>query len=363
MKIAMTHVDLPNESKGGVASQVHYFANVLVDRGHDVTMFTFSPAYPQCRYHVHQYPRVPLLWRFKSFLFAARLAGTDFSSFDVLHTNGDNYLVRGRFPHIRTFYGSAIDEALTAVTLRRRVYQRIIARLEDVGARVARITVGISEATRFRIPSIKMIIPCGVDVTRFQPGPKAEKPVILFVGTIGGRKRGSLLAEIFRNEVRPHFPDAELWTVSDKPMKGEGVVNYGRVSTDELTLLFQRAWVFCLPSTYEGFGVPYIEALASGTAIVATPNPGAREVLQNGEFGVIADDTEIASAINGLLSDAARRQTFADKGIARAREFAWDNVAIQYEQIYRDIASDASMCALDSLSSSTARQENEWSGT
>jgi len=337
MKIAMTHVDLPNESKGGVASQVHYFANMLTERGHDVTMFTFSPAYDQCRYHVHQYPRVSLLWRFKSFLFAARLAATDFSGFDVLHTNGDNYLIRSKYPHIRTFYGSAIDEAKTAITLRRRVYQRIIARLEDVGARVARVTVGISEATRSRIPSIKMIIPCGVDVTRFRPGPKVEKPVILFVGTTGGRKRGSLLAEIFTKEIRPCFPDAELWTVADIPMEGEGIINHGRVSLDELTSLYQRAWVFCLPSTYEGFGVPYIEALASGTAVVATPNPGAREVLEDGKYGIVVDDKQIGKAINSLLSDASRREAFATMGLLHAQKFSWETVVEQYERTYQDL--------------------------
>lgn len=63
MKIAMTHVDLPNESKGGVAFQAHYLANAIVDRGHDVTMFTFSPVYADCHYRVHQYPISPQLRR------------------------------------------------------------------------------------------------------------------------------------------------------------------------------------------------------------------------------------------------------------------------------------------------------------
>src|ERR1051326_287079 len=93
LRIAMTHVDLPNESRGGVAAQVHGLANALVARGHDVTMFTFSPAFPGCHYRVYRYPAAPRRRRYYPFLLAMRLARTDFSGFDVLHTNGDNFLL------------------------------------------------------------------------------------------------------------------------------------------------------------------------------------------------------------------------------------------------------------------------------
>ena len=337
LKIAVTHVDLPNESKGGVAYQVHYLANALADRGHDITLFTCSRLYAECRYRVHQYRVSPRLRRFQSFVFAARLAQTDFSGFDMLHTNGDNYLLRGRSPQLRTFYGSAKDEAGSAVRLRRRLYQEVIARLETLGARAADLNVGISEATRTRIPAVTEIVPCGVDIRRFRPGPKSEQPTILFVGTTGGRKRGQFLADIFRREVRPRFPQAQLWAVAEKPMEGEGIVNLGRVPLEELTRLYQQAWVFCLPSTYEGFGVPYIEAMASGTAVVASPNPGAREVLRDGAFGILAEDAEIGGQINALLSDAAKRDDYSQRGLTRSQKFAWDQVTERYERLYAQL--------------------------
>lgn len=335
MKIAMTHVDLPNESKGGVAHQVHYLANALVGRGHQVTMFTFSPKYDDCAYNVHQYGLPQKLCRFKSFLLAARLTSTDFSCFDVLHTNGDNYLLR--HPHLRTFYGSARDEADSAVRLRRRLYQSVIARLEDAGARKARLIVGISEATRTRLPAISEIVPCGVDMQCFQPGHKTKHPTILFVGTTSGRKRGQLLAQAFMREIRPLFPTAELWAVAEKPMSGEGIVNWGKVPLETLTELYQRAWVFCLPSTYEGFGVPYIEAMASGTAVVATPNPGSIEVLANGSFGVIAADGDLGQEINRLLGDARLREEYALQGLLRVEAYAWPTIASQYERLYQKL--------------------------
>lgn len=337
MKIAMTHVNMPNESKGGVAFQAHYLANALVDRGHDVTMFTFSPAYSDCRYHVHQYPIPSRLRRFMSFLLAWRTARTDFSGFDVLHAHGDNYLLRGRHPQLRTFSGSARDEAGSAVTLRRRIYQRLMAWLEDVGARAADLNVGISEATRARIPAVSVIIPCGVDTARFHPGPKADHPVLLFVGTTGGRKRGAFLADVFAREVRPRFPDAQLWTVAEKPLPGEGVINFGKVDLETLTDLYRRAWVFCLPSTYEGFGVPYIEAMASGTAVVASPNVGAREVLDGGRFGVLADDQSLGEQLNALLGSEDARRCLAEQGLTRAREYSWNTVTAMYERLYEDL--------------------------
>jgi len=340
MKIAMTHVDLPNESKGGVAHQVHYLANVLADRGHDVTMFTCSPAYAECHYRVQQYPAWSRLRRFQTFTFAVRLARTDFSDFDVLHTNGDNYLLR--HPHLRTFYGSAKDEARSAVRLRRRLYQSVIAYLEVVGARRADINTGISEATRAQVPEISEIVPCGVDIGRFQPGLKTEHPTILFVGTTGGRKRGQLLAQAFAREIRSRFPTAELWAVAEKPMIGQGIVNMGRVPLATLTKLYQQAWVFCLPSTYEGFGVPYIEAMASGTAVVASPNPGSIEVLANGQFGMIASDEHLGWKISILLGNTDQREQYVLKGLQRAEAYAWPTIAAQYERLYEKLINASS---------------------
>lgn len=338
MKIAITHVDLPNETKGGVAHQVHYFANQLVLRGHEVTMFTFSQPFQGCTYQFRRLSPPPKsLRKLWPFFFAATLAKVDFSDFDLLHTNGDSYLVRSSQPHLRTFYGSAQDEAKTAVRLRRKVAQTIFAVLEQVNARVADYSVGISKTTQQRIPAVSQVIPCGVDLKNFCAGPKHEAPAILFVGTRFGRKRGELLASAFRKKIALAIPDAELWTVSDEPMEGERIINFGRVSLEKLCELYQRAWVFCLPSSYEGFGVPYIEAMAAGTVAVATANPGAAEILNDGEFGVIASDDSLSDEIIRLLSDATLRKSYETKGISRAEKYGWDSVVDEYEKLYQKL--------------------------
>ena len=124
--------------------------------------------------------------------------------------------------------------------------------------------------------------------------------------------------------------------VTDTDVEVNGVRYVGRVSLARLIELYRSAWIFCLPSTYEGFGVPYIEAMAAGTAVVATQNPGAREVLLDGTYGALSADEDLGRTLRSLLSDPVRRSDFARAGVARAAAFRWDAVAAQYEAVYTE---------------------------
>ncbi len=73
------------------------------------------------------------------------------------------------------------------------------------------------------------------------------------------------------------------------PELPEGVTVLGRLSDDELADEYGRAWVFCLPSSYEGFGIPYAEAMTAGLPVVATPNVGARYVTDEGAVGSLVE--------------------------------------------------------------------------
>jgi glycosyltransferase involved in cell wall biosynthesis len=195
--------------------------------------------------------------------------------------------------------------------------------------------VAVSENTRRYIPSVRHVIPCGVELNSFGPGQKSKVPSILFVGTMGGRKRGAMLLELFRREIRPRIRDAEFWAVCEEPVGGEGVRWFGRIPLKKLRELFREAWVFCLPSTYEGFGVPYIEAMASGTPVVATPNAGAREVTQEGQCGLLGQEGELAGHLLNVLTDSELRNRLGNAGLSRAKQFSWDSVCAQYERLYR----------------------------
>jgi glycosyltransferase involved in cell wall biosynthesis len=284
---------------------------------------------------VHQYqrPRVPSRWF--AFVMAYRLATTDFSMFDVINPHGDNYLLRSKRPVVRTFHGSAVDEFKNAKTLQRRLFCLVTIPLERVGAALADYVVGVSETTRARMPSVQSVIPCGVDLEAFRSGPKTDLPTVLFVGTENGRKRGAWLAELFKTEVLPLVPTAELRMVSEQQSFEPGVRRYGRVSNETLIELYRSSWAFCLPSTYEGFGVPYIEAMATRTAVVATsPNPGAREVLSDGAYGAFVDDAKLADALKRILLDAAVREDFEQRGAERSQQYGWPIIAGRYEATF-----------------------------
>ena len=346
MKIAMAHVDLPNESKGGVAMQAHLMANALVKAGHEVTMYTFSERFSECNYAVNTLPVIPKLRKFQSFLFAKKLSEQQFHSYDIVHTHGDNYLLGKVHPQVRTMHGSASWERRTAKTARRKAYQTIMQKLETRGSRIADVCVGVSENTRQDVPAVSFVIPNGVDLNLFYPGKKTTQPTVLFVGTVGGRKRGNLLLEIFNKRIKPYFPNAELWSVADAPMHGDGVVNCGRVSTDELCRLYRESWIFCLPSTYEGFGVPYIEAMASGTPVVATPNAGSCEVLSNGQYGILAQEDQLGQSICDLITDASRRKVLTETGIERAKIYSWPTIIAQYESVYQSLVTPTKVKSL-----------------
>jgi glycosyltransferase involved in cell wall biosynthesis len=215
---------------------------------------------------------------------------------------------------------------------------------ELVSTVIADRTVAVSKATTRMYPWIRRVIPCGVDTARFgadHPGGREPVPTIVFVGTYENRKRGRLLADAFARHVRPRLPEARLWMVCSDAPSAPGVEVLGRVSDPELVDRYQRATVFCLPSSYEGFGVPYIEALAAGCPVVATPNPGANEVLADGEFGTIVEPELLGDALVDLLEDPSTRAKMAAKGRERAARYDWTKIADEYESIYRALLREA----------------------
>ena len=221
-----------------------------------------------------------------------------------------------------------------------RLRMGILAACEQQSVLLPDETVTVSQNTRRYIAGIRHVIPCGVDTSRFAPGgTREDRPTLLFVGTIHGRKRGRWLCEVFQQRVLAALPDAQLWCVSEPPADAanypSSIQFLGRVSEETLTDLYRRAWAFCLPSTYEGFGVPYIEAMASGLPVVATPNPGAVEVLGGGRFGNLAQDHLLGHTLVSVLTESETRRSMADAGLARSRDFSWESVCERYETVYR----------------------------
>ena len=334
----MLHVDLPGETKGGVAHQVSRLAQTLVERGHEVTVISLSPAPRGAAYSVHRISLPARLRRSRTARFVTvplAYALRSYGQFDVVHAHGDSHLLlRRRSAVVRTFHGSAREEARSARRLRRKALQTALVGGEHLARRLATVAVGISENTCRSIGGLDAVIPCGVDRRLFRPGEKSERPSILFVGTMNGRKRGEAVVHAFSTTVRRAIPSAELWLVADRSVEGEAIRSWGLVDDATLAGLYRRAWAFTMPSSYEGFGVPYLEAMASGTPVVATPNAGAIEFVRPDTGGLVVDETMLGACLASLLRRPAERARLGANGRAFSRRFDWPQIAAAYEDMY-----------------------------
>jgi glycosyltransferase involved in cell wall biosynthesis len=122
---------------------------------------------------------------------------------------------------------------------------------------------------------------------------------------------------------------------------GERVTIVGRVSERELAGWYRRAQILVAPSLYEGFGLPVAEAMASGTAVIASDGGALPEVVAHGETGVVVpagDAAALADAIARLLDDPDRCREMGAAGHRRVLEmFTWSETALRTESLYRQV--------------------------
>lgn len=342
MKIAVISQYLPSAFQGGVPRQVHLLANKLVERGHAVTVFSLYNKPYDAKYNVcvvklpaflHKLLKYKKAWG--GIFFPIYVARENFSDFDIIHAHGDSHFIFTSKPVIRTFHGSGLEEALYAQSILTALFMLFIYPFEFFSGLIAKRAIADSKSSTRFFPFIKDIIYNGIDLSKFKTGErKSENPSILFVGRIGNRKRGKLLLSIFRNRIKKEISNAQLWLVCDTRIVEDRVKTFINISDDELIDLYQKAHIFCMPSSYEGFGIPYVEAMACGTPVVTISNPGSKEILDNGKYGIIVDENFIADELLNLLRDKEKRDSFVIKGLKRAQEFSLESMADKYEKIY-----------------------------
>lgn len=344
LAIAMISYNLPRAGfkRGGIERVAHDLADGLARRGHVVTVHSHDPLPPGATYQV-----CPLPWkRFMSTWLGRRVTMGYLGNIlallarvgdaDVVVAHGDSLLLplRGR-PVVRVMHGSAREEARSATSTGRRLLQWGVYGLERLTAWTTPHCVAVSANSRASNPRIRHLIPNGVNTRLFHPDSshRSPRPLVVFVGALRGRKRGAWLLEQFETRIRPRCPDAELHMVCERGPEAAGVVYREGLSDEDLATLYRGAWVFASPSTYEGFGLPYLEAMASGTPVVATPNPGSDEVTAGGVYGRLAPDGEFAEAVCELLTDASRREAVIRLGLRRAAELSLDRTVEAYEAL------------------------------
>ena len=203
-----------------------------------------------------------------------------------------------------------------------RAAARVIA-VSDFTARETVELLGVDEA-RVRV------IPHGVEAPFTPEGPKAEGDYVLAVGTVEPRKNLARLAEAAR------LVGMEL-RVAGAPGWGQvDVQSLGFVDDEELARLYRGAAALVYPSLYEGFGLPVLEAMASGTPVVTSIGTAPAEVADGAAVLVDSLDPEAIAA--GIREAVGRREELRAKGLERAGGFTWAAAAKATVEVYREAA-------------------------
>ena len=205
-------------------------------------------------------------------------------------------------------------------------------------ARRAARVLAVSERTKSDLvelyglaPEKIVVTPNGVDPA-FVPGRRADS-YLLFVGAIHERKNPLAAASAAAAVGLPLVvvgPTKDAGLAHELERRGAELRGY--LDKRELAELYQGAACLVMPSRYEGFGLPVLEAMACGTPVVAAPEPALIEV--GGDAALYAEPHNLASAIARAL---AERERLAAAGLARARCFSWKETARQTVAVYREL--------------------------
>lgn len=180
----------------------------------------------------------------------------------------------------------------------------------------------------------------------------AQKSYVLWTGNLYPHKNLKVLIEAYRllkernvalpplvlNGVRPDA-HAELQAQANSLGVGEYLDIRSSCSFDALPQLFREALLYCVPSYYEGFSLPILEAMASGTAVVGSNMPCFSELYGDAIVQCDPDSpAQFADAIERMLVDAEHRRKYEERGTACANKYTWRKCAEETIGVYRKLA-------------------------
>ncbi len=258
-----------------------------------------------------------------SFVRAARRADAD-----LLHAHwipAGWVAARTGKPYVLQVWGTDVELAQRAPRLATRVLR---------GARlVIAASSALADSARLLGARDVRVIPSGVDLPQ-EVGEEAEPLEVLYAGRLSAEKGLIELVEAAKG--------MNLVVAGDGPLRSQVPGARGFVRHDELQGLYARSAVVACPSRREGFGVACLEAMAHGRPVVATGVGGLRDLVVDGETGILVparDPVALRAALERLLADPELRRRLGSAGRERARErFSWDAVTESTLGAYADAA-------------------------
>ncbi len=193
------------------------------------------------------------------------------------------------------------------------------------------------------------------EIDRWRANLGLRAPYLLFVGNPKPHKNLDNVVKAFARALRRQDFPHDLVCVGDR---GEGgfkirqraeqlgikdrIVQLGHVTQEALPAIYQGASLFLYPTLYEGFGLPVVEAMASGVPVITSNTSALKEIAAGYSHLVNPLDVDgMAKAIGQCLSDEEHRQSLSKLGLRRSQDFRWDQAAAKTLEIYRDAITGA----------------------
>jgi glycosyltransferase involved in cell wall biosynthesis len=197
------------------------------------------------------------------------------------------------------------------------------------------------------------------DVARVRERYQLQDAFILYAGNVKPHKNLERLIEAFPLVRRRGLDHLKLVVIGDDVSKYAGLrravhqhqlhkyVRFlGYMPGETLAVMYRLASVFVFPSLYEGFGLPPLEAMASGTPVVTSNVSSLPEVAGNAALLVDPlDPAAIADGIYRVLNEPDLRRNLRERGLARARQFSWEASVRRVREIYDEVSAPAQVPA------------------
>jgi glycosyltransferase involved in cell wall biosynthesis len=291
----------------------------------------------------------------------------DLAGADLVHAPSPAVPPRGSRPLVVTVHDAAFELFPEAFPRRGRLFHRQGVKM---AARRADLIITATEASAREIvertpvtPDRLRVVPHGVDHVEAPPEDVAatlerfgldDAPYVLWVGSMEPRKGVGTLVAAFarqataggRGDGPPHrlvlvgpagWLDGGQIDSADVGRLGDRLRMLGSVDEGSLRSLYAGADLFAFPSWHEGFGLPVLEAMVQGTAVLCSDVPALHEVAGGAAHLVPPGDVEAwAAALAELLADPGRRAALADAGRIRAWDFTWEQTIVGTRAVYAE---------------------------